>query len=175
MAKAIVTQVEFKVRDKMVIADPCYIDGDDKLSALGDLGIILEGCAGDWVASVEFNDQPSDRRVSILRATRRDAYDTGSRTWEHIGDNGVDSGQMFIGDVANFPLNYEALLERYKLPNGEWNNDLNFFDFKEGAVSSTGYGDGCYPVYIKRDSQGKPWRIEVRFLSDEDEYANDEN
>lgn len=169
MSKEVVTRVEFTVADKMVIADPCYIDENDTLEGLGSLGVILEGCAGDWMAEVEISDEGSwGDRVSVLRATRR-GHPAFTSAWEHLGDNGVDSGQMFIGCVSSFPLDYDAVCERYKLPNGEWDNNLNLFAFAEGAISKTGMGDGCYPVYVQRDVRGNPVTIEIRFFEDADE------
>ena len=41
-------------------------------------------------------------------------------------------------------------------------------EFASGAVSSTGYGDGLYPVYVKCDASGGAIAIEVRFLDDEE-------
>ena len=95
-------RVEFTVRDKMVIADPCYIDKDDGLGNLGDLGVILDGCAGEWVAVVETSHEGSwGERVSILRAARRgyliDPVFGQVSGWERVNENGVDSGQMFVG------------------------------------------------------------------------------
>jgi hypothetical protein len=76
---------------------------------------------------------------------------------------------MFIGCAGAFPLNYNAVLERYKKSDGEWDDDLHFFGFGEGAISATGYGDGSYPVYVQRDVRGRPVVVEVRFMESEDE------
>jgi len=171
MAKEIITQVTFTVADKLVVADPCYIDEGDTIEGLlhVGLGIVLDECRGTWGASVVLSDEGDwGQRVSVLRAMKYGHFDFIS-SWERVNDNGVDSGQMFIGCLGNFPLDYDKLLERYQLPNGAWNNDLDFFAYGEGAVSSTGYGDGCYPVYVKRDIRGNPIAVEVRFLEDADE------
>lgn len=171
MAREIITQVEFEVADKLMIADPCYIDTNDTLSDLARLGITLTNCAGTWVAEIEIkNEGRWGSRVSVLRAERKGARHAAfTSSLDREGENGVDSGQMYIGCLGNFPLDYDKLLERYQLPNGEWNNDLKFFAFGEGAVSSTGFGDGCYPVYVSRDISGAPVAVEVRFMEDEED------
>jgi hypothetical protein len=165
--KEITTRVAFAVEDRIVVADPCYIDENDTLESLGSLGVVLDGCKGTWVAEIKMDGG----RVGVLRATKHDESAFTS-SWEHVGDNGVDSGQMFIGCVSGFPLNYDAVLAHYQpngpCPTGEW-EDKDFFGHGEGAISSTGYGDGSYPVYVKRNTRGEPVAIEVRFLEDSDE------
>jgi len=185
VASEIITKVEFDVVDRLMIADPCYVDsndgerGSDAKKVLGRNGTVLDYCSGHWVAEFETeNEGRWGNRVSILRATKKGNEAAHSVTgWQLVHANGVDSGQMFIGCESSFGLDYDALLARYKLPNGEWNNSLNFFAFEEGAVSSTGYGDGCYPVYVRYDVHGFPVAVEVRFMEEEDDpepYEYDE-
>ena len=170
MTTEIVTRVEFDVADRLVVSDPCYIDKDDTVGgqtvemAVSGLGLVLEGCAGGWTAEVEFEDN----RVSTLRAVKRNRYDG---EWRRADTEGacVDSGQMFVGDAEAFGLDYDALLARYEKADGEWDERLHFFAFLEGAVSSTGYGDGCYPVYVKYDAEGAVVGVEVRFMEDDEE------
>jgi hypothetical protein len=38
-----------------------------------------------------------------------------------------------------------------------------------GVVSSSGYGDGCYPVYATYNSEGRIIKLEVKFTDDEEE------
>lgn len=162
--KELTTKAVFEVQDRLVIADPCYIDTDDTLDSLGSLGVVLGGCGGTWVAEIEM----AEGRVSILRATKH-AESAFTSSWERVGDNEVDSGQMFIGCLSGFPLNYEKVLDHYRTgPNGEW-DDKDFFGHGEGVGSSTGWGDGSYPVYVKRDTLGHPIAIEVRFMEEEGE------
>lgn len=179
-ARGIVTRVTFPVEDKIVVADPCYIDKDDvkrglefgQYSAVNGLMVVLDDCAGEWVATIDMGENKWDEgRVSILRAKRIGA-DTYDAKHEFFGMNGVDSGQMFVGCASSFPLDYEKLLEEYKDSNGEWQN-LSMLAFSKGAVSSTGYGDGNYPVHVWYDRSGKPCKIEVRFMEEGEEEEDD--
>ncbi len=37
------------------------------------------------------------------------------------------------------------------------------------VVSSTGWGDGSYPVYVRRDRSGQVCDVQVRFMEEPDE------
>jgi hypothetical protein len=145
---------------RMVIADPCYIDADDLrvgranlAEHLAQTGQLLDGTRGTWDVEITTG---SEGRVSILRATRV-TPDFGFLTslWEQLPTEcGVDSGQMFLGDERAFGLDYDELLATYT-PNDRGGYDENLIPFAGGAVSSTGYGDGGYPVYVRRDLKGR--------------------
>jgi len=178
--RELTTRVEFEVVDKLVIADPCYIDQNDYDEGGHPLkggvrmgsgtGIVLERCDGLWTATIELSNEGSwGTRVSKLIATKEEAgrvYET-----EAVDRNGVDSGQMFIGCWSSVPLDYDALLSRYsthKYGSKKWHEgydtSIQMLGFAEGAVSSTGYGDGRYPVLVSTDRDGKPVKVEVHFL-----------
>ena len=163
--------VEFTVEDTLVVADPCYVDTDDgetTRAVVSDartsgLSTVVENAAGEWTAEAEYSDEGSwGNRVARLVLTRRGAG-YAARGAE-VGRNGVDSGQMWAGPAAALPLDYEALLETYRDADGEW-VDRSLFEAPEGgAVSSTGYGDGLYSVYVNRDAEGVASRVEVEFI-----------
>lgn len=152
------------IEDELLIADPCYIDGDDSLDELREysLGVIIPNCYGMWEATVKFEDN----LVSKLILQKVDTVLNGEEIPELINSNGVDSGQMFAGDINNFPLDYKNLLKQYEDSNGKW-VDRPFFKFNNGVVSSTGFGDGSYPVLLWRDKEGDPMKVVVEFMSDE--------
>lgn len=52
--------------------------------------------------------------------------------------------------------------EIHDLSKDAWlfNNKLN----TTGFFSSSGYGDGCYPVYVSRDKSGEIYAAEIRFV-----------
>ncbi|KLU10629.1 DUF4241 domain-containing protein [Kocuria sp. SM24M-10] len=103
-----------------------------------------------------------------------------SDTPEYIGDVGVDSGLMWLGDPCyvmgddaptrvpkwgefvdrTFDPKYQIDEAGVSQPVGE----------KLGMAVSSGYGDGLYPVYITRNSEGRVATLTVDFLAgDEDE------
>ena len=41
-------------------------------------------------------------------------------------------------------------------------------------MASTGYGDGCYPVYVRYDVHGFPVAVEVRFLEENEDSCEDD-
>ena len=174
--RELIERVLFTVQDKLMIGDPYYINEDDfengVVNSLNELGLLLNDCAGEWVAEVEYSNDHD--RVVRLRAKR-----TENRQGPFIDTlevkAGVDSGQMFIGCMSEFGLDYDELLKKYKLPNDEWNDDLHFFGFGEGAVSSTGYGDGLYPVYVTRDRHQRVVQVDVLFLDEDgEEFLEDD-
>ena len=172
MATEIIGSIKFKVEDKLLVADPCYIDENDSLEDLDNLGVILDDCAGDWEATVTHN---RDGRIKELKVVRANGGAREYAPQEKVGDNSVDSGQMFIGCKSSFPLKYEDLLNCYKLPNGEWNDDhLGFLAFAEGAVSSTGYGDGVYPVLVRQGYDKRIAEVLVIFDDPDGDYEEEE-
>jgi hypothetical protein len=172
-SKAIITAVEFTVEDKLVVADPCYIDSDDGsfeenvksgiLSRSGG-GIVFEGAVGDWVAEIETQDEGAwGIRVGKLHLSRKGARSYLSRRLKDVGEVGVDSGQMGAFCATCLPLDYDALLNAY-----EGDHSRNMLAFGGGAVSSTGYGDGSYEVTAAYDNDDRPVEIVVDFLPEEE-------
>jgi hypothetical protein len=164
-ARAITTKVRFSVRDKLVIADPCYIDENDTLEGLGDNGLILDDCAGEWEAEITPADHPYQGRVSALVARKLPVSNYGSGDSRVENANGVDSSQMFVGCASSYPIKYygpNSLLSMYSSigvgdDDPRWHetydHPIQMLAYKEGAVSSTGMGDGTYPVIVDRDLQ----------------------
>lgn len=172
-SKATITRVEFTVADRLVIADPCYIDTDDGpvddnlahgiLSRSGG-GVVLNECEGTWVAEIEISDEGSwGNRTSKLILIRKGESHRSVGCESH-GCNGVDSGQMGAFCASNLPLDYDALLAAY----GD-DFSRHMLAFGGGAVSSTGFGDGCYPVTIERDVDERPVMVSVEFIGDEED------
>jgi len=93
--------------------------------------------------------------------------------WEEVGSIGVDAGIIWLGDPCytffkpptdvigknwgEFCEKLEAIEEQK-----EENNDVYPFGFTGIAVSS-GYGDGEYPVFIKR-KDGRIKEVKVVFF-----------
>lgn len=109
---------------------------------------------------------------------------------ELIGRVMVDSGQIMIGDPcylrdwAGHEFNGDG-----KLPNGQWEysydgacnatcspSGTGELQGGFGVVTGSGYGDGAYPVYVKRDHNNRVVSVTVYFDVDhnEDDSFEDE-
>lgn len=93
-----------------------------------------------------------------------------------IGSVGVDSGQVMIVDPCyvledDFQPDSEPTGLPYdeccRITLGEEGAGLTSF---EGVVSSTAYGDGCYPVYATIGSDGRILSLEILF----DDFEEDD-
>ena len=76
---------------------------------------------------------------------------------EKIGELGVDAGLAgFFQDKPDY--NDDAWFE---LCDKVHNHDYLILD--EGFFTSSGYGDGCYPVYAYKNDEGEIVALEIRF------------
>jgi hypothetical protein len=78
----------------------------------------------------------------------------------HVGDAPVDSGQMAISSDLSWDddATYAQVCEAHDDSGGL---------FRDGVVSSTGWGDGCYPVYLL-ERRGEAVGVEVDFLLEDE-------
>ena len=77
---------------------------------------------------------------------------------EEIGEIGVDAGLAgFFNDKPDY--NDE---EWMKLCSAI--EDEDYLINEEGFFSSSGYGDGCYPVYAEKDTNGEIISLEIVFM-----------
>lgn len=164
----------------MVASDPCY-----EIPTWCQ-GVIKNVKNGTWKAEVETSDEGDwGERISRLRVEHINA----KRTYitEQVDmDGGVDSGQFGFFD-KDFYRNDEAAKDLKKYDFGgdfdrsgegeQWYRavcDLTLAKeswgvLSGGAVSSSGFGDGSYPVYGEKDENGEWVAFEVVFIGDEDE------
>lgn len=93
--------------------------------------------------------------------------------WERVGEIGVDAGLCWVGDPC-----YILHKTKATTPKGIGKNWGDFCDLLEdkatqfnydrghaglGVCVSTGYGDGTYPVFIKRNHEGRVAEVKVVF------------
>ena len=105
--------------------------------------------------------------------------------WIKIGSFGVDSGQVLITDPCyldswkGFEFDEEAVKKMQESGEFEYSYSgacartlLDLPDKRSGAgeiyrgfgvVSSTGYGDGEYPVYAKFNNEGRVMQLKIDF------------
>jgi len=161
----------FKVGEKLVVSDPCYTR--DTWCAIYNIT-----CApGTWVGkTLEGEASGWGHRVWELLAFHENASEQGP--WEkYEGEVGVDSGQAGIfnddlhprgeigeyGDLDSFYGRACAATMDQKDPSRRAGV------ITEGIVSSSGYGDGGYTLFVKRDDEGRVNACRVVFIDDEGE------
>ena len=164
----------------LVASDPCY-----EIPTWCQ-GIIENVKKGTWLAEIETSDEGAwGERIARLRVEHINA----NRTYqmEQINmDGGVDSGQFGFFD-KDFYRNDEAAknLSKYNF-GGDFDRDgegeewycacckLTLSDeswgvLPQGVVSSSGFGDGSYPVFGEKDENGEWVVFEVIFIGDEED------
>lgn len=159
----------------LMASDPCY--KTDVWCA----GKIENVKNGTWQFEIFESDHHADRgRVSELWVYTEGG---GSTDWERVKSSfGVDSGQFGFFDYKYF-LEHENERE-YGSP-GFYQSACDATSSEEragviegiGAVSSSGYGDGSYNVYVQRDKQGLITAAKVIFIDDsenDEDYEFDE-
>lgn len=98
-----------------------------------------------------------DQRVGVI-GIYLDGIIPPQKTMEEIGTIGVDAG------LAGFFMN------KPDYSDDEWKDfcdsirEGDAWIKDEGFFSSSGYGDGCYPVYVSKNNDGEIYAIEIRFL-----------
>jgi len=161
---------------KINITDPCY--SPDTWCAIFD----LDAENGIWYADVEKYDAGDwGNRCARLVATHESLKKGTYETKLEVLEIGVDSGQAGIFDSSLYEDKHSEKLEL------DFDNPSCFYERcckatlgelkwgtvdGKGVVSSSGYGDGGYDVYVfKKD--GKVVAVEVIFidpdLEDEEE------
>jgi len=95
--------------------------------------------------------------------------------WEQVGTIGVDAGLCWVGDPC-----YCVTPDANNHPARTWQEFCDKLQAKEvkgvaqwdyamghsglGVSVSTGYGDGEYPVYIRRNEEGRIAEVRVKFI-----------
>ena len=152
----------FKVTDKIIVADPCY-DYDN----LGTL-ILDNVLSGKYIATAEV-----EKNLVVALHISHSDFKNDILENESVGYIAVDSGQ-----AGFFDLNF------YRKNQGGEVGDLNSFYGlacaitlspkqagvikKRGVVSSSGFGDGCYDVFVSRDECDKIVAASLFFFEEED-------
>jgi len=143
---------------------------------------------GEWIVSMIYDEKGGSNRNAELYLVHKDyqgknlLYD-----WDWFGDFCVDSGQAGVFDAASYRNDayaagittpeldfvYEYFQEgdawyekmcKFTLANDGWGT------YAAGAVSSSGYGDGEYPLY-GAEVDGKVVALQLVFI---DQSADDD-
>jgi len=131
-------------------------------------------------------DMPTDENIVLQRLVgnfqNKEAAEAGSNDWQEVGVIGVDAGLCWVGDPCYCvtPDADEHPAKTWsefcdKLQDGrEVESGVMPFSYKLGHAGlgvavSTGYGDGVYPVFIRKNAEGRVMAVMVNFGGDENE------
>lgn len=147
---------------EVVVSDPCY-----DLTRNPDLGHTQEATNGTYHAVIE-KELGIYGRVRRLYALREGFDEPDALTLREVAGVGVDSGQMSICDaMANHASDsawYDMVCEITLDYEGNQSGV-----FEGGCASSSGYGDGYYPVYECLDERHENVGWCVIFIYDDDD------
>lgn len=148
--------------NKVVVSDPCY-----------EIGIWcsteLDVLPGEYDCFVVNGDDPWGVRISSLIIQRKDTRIVNT---EWVADIGVDSGQAGIFDYKYY-LQHHPIDESKENLDEDWYHSISDMTLNEprcgisdgvGFVSESGCGDGAYPVYIGKESNGYIAYIRIQFM-----------
>lgn len=107
--------------------------------------------------------------------------------WIHVGNIGVDAGLCWIGDPCYIIKDdNEHRPEAFGKNWGDFcdnSDDVHSKGFKSfnydlgheglGVCVSTGYGDGFYPVYVRKNAEGRVIEAKVVFSDEDEEDSGD--
>lgn len=168
--------------ERVRVSDPCY---DDTVWCKTTMDVL----PGEYFVDVTESDEGDwGTRISSLFAIHKD-YKFSGLIWESDGVIGVDSGQAGIfcessyrNDSIEMKLpSVNFVLPHMNIPGDRWYEKICRFTLSEdqwgmydtGVVSSTGFGDGMYPVEVAR-RDGNVIGIKITYISDEDEFEEED-
>lgn len=142
----------------LLATDPCYEKGT---WCTGE----MEARTGEWAAQVTMRDSMSGQRNAILLVAHT-SVDIRGIILEELEDSGinagVDSGQAGFFEKARYPddkgqLEYEDHTWYGQVCAQTLNEEggsASISPGRFGAVSQTFWGDGGYPVLVRKDAEG---------------------
>lgn len=167
------------------VSDPCYTDD---VWCKTQLTNVLPG-AYNW--TVSFNDTSGwGHRVSGITLIHESFDDDDSIEWQYHSDIGVDSGQAGIfcetsyrnDEVAPSITTPDVNFMYGEGGEGEaWYEKMcrftlsseSFGAYDTGVVSSSGIGDGSYPLYVAYDDNNNIIAMQLDYLMDDEDEDGD--
>jgi hypothetical protein len=159
--------------DKVIACDPCRKDTDEVWYNT----VVENVLPGKYVAEMTMFDNEETGgwgdRVAKLTIRHSDyglpEYEVTERITNMHKCVGVDSGQAMFANLDE----RKQLLEKNQNDDFYWKAcDATESENKAGivdntVVSSSGYGDDCYDVYIARNEDGKVVAASIKFIDKE--------
>lgn len=121
-----------------------------------------------------------DGRIAASGIVREDKFcDAESLFFKPAGEVGVDAGLMgFFIDKPDFSDDeWRALCDKMQEADEKAGGIAQEYEFPGGFATSTGWGDGCYPVFLITDSHGEACGVMVVYMdcyTDVDDIEDDE-
>ena len=172
---SITGELQFKVESgKICVSDPCY-DKGTRCAAWD-----LDAQRGLWNCEVikEYFGTFGEKVKELICIV--EDYDQKNTKWKKLEyDIGVDSGQCGIFDYDKYPDGstgkYEDLNSFYgKCCKITLNDKEPYGVLDFGVVSSSGFGDGSYDLYVLYDDNEENLvGVRVVFIDDDDEDDDD--
>lgn len=161
-----------QISDKMIVSDPSYEyvpEEHEPNSCLMKLNIVVDNVlSGQWVMILLIKKDIKDSNAELL-CIHNSVTDSHSSIlqipWRKIGGIGVDTGQAGIYDLRNYHNNLRYDNEWYEMNSNLTNKPTDYSGvIPYGAVSSSGFGDGMYPVYVATNENSKIVAVKIVFI-----------
>lgn len=169
--------------DKVRVSDPCY-DNDVWCKTM-----LTDVLPGEYEVTVDRHDDESwGNRISQLQVVHKD-YKHKNLVWNEHSEIGVDSGQAGVfceSTYRNDTVDIKTPESRFSLtlndqPGDAWYEKMCKFtlsgqgwgSYETGVVTSSGYGDGGYPLEVVEED-GKIVGMRITYIFPDDEEEEDE-
>lgn len=153
---------------KAIITDPCY-----NLDTWCNY-IVSNVLPGPYTTTVKLTDEGDcNERVAELLAIHME-YTRVTLDWEFVSNEiGVDSGQCGIYDLHYFMCASQSQQEKEQFLDEVHKHTSSEKQCGEqhgfGVTACSGYGDGCYNLYIAKNQQKEVVAMKIVFIYDEEE------
>ena len=156
---------------KLRVCDPCYNKSIKSVA-------VLEVLKGKYLATVGIKENMDGfgERVNWLEICHQDYLDVEANQLMPDVDVGVDSGQAGFFDDEHYPDggstgDFEDLNSFYgKACNLTLQDEQGGIIDSFGVVSSSGYGDGVYELYVGRNSANQIVSARINFWNEEADW-----
>lgn len=163
---------QIKLEDKIIVADPCYLNFDIYSNRIVNLDIV------PGIYNCYINPYSLTRPKNIIVLLENEDY-TEDGFESIMRSIAVESGQGGIFNYSFYKQMYalrfgeEIFREEYfKISNTTYidNNYQKQIVDDKYFVTSTAYGDGVYQVFVKKNKDGKIIGIKIDYEKDMSDY-----
>jgi hypothetical protein len=146
---------------------------------------------GEWICWMVYDEHQGTNRNAELHMQHKDHSASIDLMYDWFGDFGVDSGQAGVFDAASYrddaaAANFKTpridfVLPGDKIEGDAWYESICRYTLAEdgwgaydaGVVSSSGWGDGMYPVY-GAEVDGKIVALNLVFIDQSADLEEDD-